>query len=526
MRLNVLFGGCLVKGGKDVTEVFANAMKASCSKFVEIGTFGIARSREEISRGIESREYDVLICQDSIGSDNIGGGTLRGWQGTKEGLKIVLVLPPNKKGAKKLENLYMGGYYDGLFSSELTAENLQLLITKGRTKEEAFVYYGLNKESIALLEREAREKEERKIAQAAAVEKESSYEEPSADKDGGVSSILEETSDDISEKMGDDLPKELNVGESSDSPVSKKDPLKQEDTKPLAEGSAEEESVQPIVSEPVKEEVKKEDPFDFFGRPDEVEPVKEEVGFEFKDSDMDEFAELMGEEVSHPVVEAVETCDTETCDNEIEELFEGEKEPANGWDSKETENSFSEDGGFDIFGDPDTVGSAAEAVQPTVTEVKEAEEKAKEPEAEQTVELFGSGTSSLEKESAEVTKGESSVESSYEIISTVKTRSSSASQTGYVVEVQDEHLLSVLFDPIPEGLEDCIDNVSCTVMVQTGEKGKVVNGKYKAGTIVFVAYPLAEIDEGCLLMEAPNKDLLAVEDLILNRKCSVLVKAL
>lgn len=523
MGLNVLFGGCLVRGGKDVTEVFANALKASCSKFFEIGTFGIARSREEINRGVESREYDVLICQDSIGSDNIGGGTLRGWQGTKDGLKIVLVLPPNKKGAKKLENLYMGGYYDGLFSNELTAENIQLLITKGRTKEEAFVYYGLNMESIALLEREAREKEERKIAQsAAAVEKESSYEAVSSDKDGGVSSIIiEEKSDDKREKIGEDLPEELNVGESSDTPVSEKDPLKQEDTKPLADGSAEGESVQPFVSEPAKEEAKEEAPFDLFGRPDEVEPVKEEVGFEFKDSDMDEFAELMGEEVSHPVVEAVETCDTE-----IEELLEGEQEPAKGWDTKETKDSFSEDGGFDIFSDSDTDGPVAEAVQPTVTEVKEEEEKAKEPEAEQTVELFGSGTSSLKKESAEVANGEGSVESSYEIVSTVKTRSSSASQTGYVVEVQDEHLLSVLFDPIPEGLGDCIDNVSCTVMVQTGEKGKVVNGKYKAGTIVFVAYPLAEIEDGCLLMEAPNKDLLAVEGLILNRKCSVLVKAL
>lgn len=99
-----------------------------------------------------------------------------------------------------------------------------------------------------------------------------------------------------------------------------------------------------------------------------------------------------------------------------------------------------------------------------------------------------------------------------------------SSLKGIIREIVDEQLLLVSMSDT-KGIED-IDSLSFLLLVHTGRKGYVEDGKYKASTLSLKAYGNCVIDEGLVLLEVPDRDLVAIENSISGKECSLIVKKL
>ena len=86
---------------------------------------------------------DLLICGENFDGTRIGTGTIRRWKQAKEGLNAILVLDDSKKGSSKVMGLFELDYFNALFMSDFKSQMIKNLVREGRTKEEAFLYYGL-----------------------------------------------------------------------------------------------------------------------------------------------------------------------------------------------------------------------------------------------------------------------------------------------------------------------------------------------------------------------------------------------
>lgn len=121
---------------------------------LSIGDIGFAHTIEDVNRGVESNRYDVLLALDFLGNDvHIGKGSISNWKKTNPFIKIVLIIPSKKRGQRKLESLYNDlNYYDCLYDTEFSdaathsvkVQPLIDLIVKGRSRDEAYFYYGLD----------------------------------------------------------------------------------------------------------------------------------------------------------------------------------------------------------------------------------------------------------------------------------------------------------------------------------------------------------------------------------------------
>jgi len=153
--VNVLLGAYIEKNGVDVTKQVAVAMQAEIAQAgISAGLFDSVTTRDEITAAIKSNKYDVVICQEELSGVSIGGGSIREWKELNPKLKIILIVDAQKRKGAKLKNLHVKcSYYDALYGIELTGVNLAKLIKQSRSKEEAFLYYGLEEEKAEKEER-------------------------------------------------------------------------------------------------------------------------------------------------------------------------------------------------------------------------------------------------------------------------------------------------------------------------------------------------------------------------------------
>ena len=125
--------------------------KSSTQEF-PIGRVDFVYSREEIEDTLLSFPYDIFLCTDRLNGEGIGIGTIRSLKERFFNLSVFLLIEPIRKGDGKLANLYLEGYYNALYANEAAgnAEGFLNVLKNGRTKEEAYEYYGL---SDSLLDR-------------------------------------------------------------------------------------------------------------------------------------------------------------------------------------------------------------------------------------------------------------------------------------------------------------------------------------------------------------------------------------
>ena len=112
-----------------------------------IGLFDTVNNKGALEELLESGKYNVLVCAEQLGEEKISSGSLKAWSQKFPDVKVILGVGKDKKGGEKLVRLINNApfYYNAVYESDLTGEVVASLIKTGRTKEEAIVYYGLEK---------------------------------------------------------------------------------------------------------------------------------------------------------------------------------------------------------------------------------------------------------------------------------------------------------------------------------------------------------------------------------------------
>lgn len=141
----ICFGAYVVDAtGSDHSAEFANYAQSSLAGAgVAVARFDIVRDKQNLLSAVRSGEYDLLISYEDLKDDSVGAGTVREWKKENPNIRCILIVDAKKKGGKKVAALYKDDFYDVIFSSDFSGVNLKKLLENPRSREEAFVYYGI-----------------------------------------------------------------------------------------------------------------------------------------------------------------------------------------------------------------------------------------------------------------------------------------------------------------------------------------------------------------------------------------------
>jgi len=87
---------------------------------------------------------NVGIMLEKFDNIAIGQGTIKVWSNLNPDIHLILVMDDLKKSSAKAHGLYKREYYNGLFLSDFLSSEMMRVILHGRTKEEAYEYYGMD----------------------------------------------------------------------------------------------------------------------------------------------------------------------------------------------------------------------------------------------------------------------------------------------------------------------------------------------------------------------------------------------
>ncbi len=111
---------------------------------IEAGRFDFVFNKNNLGEKIASGIYDVVLCSEIIGEENIGAGSIRKWREEMPQVQVILLVGAERKGGPKLKQLITRlGYTNVLYRQELNGANVVALVEDGRTLEQAVAYYGV-----------------------------------------------------------------------------------------------------------------------------------------------------------------------------------------------------------------------------------------------------------------------------------------------------------------------------------------------------------------------------------------------
>ncbi len=138
---------------------------------VRISQIDLAQSKEEALHALQEKRYDVAICYRRVQKDSIMGGTLNTFREASPNTMFISILNRTQRrgenmaistgeikinGGAGIQRMFDKKFYNALWLEEdFSIDNLLLLIGRGgRTKEEAYHYYGLDITEEEIEERE------------------------------------------------------------------------------------------------------------------------------------------------------------------------------------------------------------------------------------------------------------------------------------------------------------------------------------------------------------------------------------
>ena len=141
---NILFAADL---GENVSTLVRTKLEDDCH--IRIGTFSQTNNLSYVENQVKAKAFDVVVCKEDLSvegvSKPIGQGTIRSWESSNPNIRIILIVDDAKRSGRKLESLYDYGFYNCFYIMDLdnNFNELAKLITRGRTQEEAYDYYGM-----------------------------------------------------------------------------------------------------------------------------------------------------------------------------------------------------------------------------------------------------------------------------------------------------------------------------------------------------------------------------------------------
>ena len=123
---------------------FEQALR-SMNTHIQVGELHKVHTRAEIDHILEETANPVVLCcMEHLEDDNIGPGTIKKLIDAYTDVRIILFFSDDKYGKGKLNSHFEKGYYNGCFNKDFTMNTIRSLSLKDRTKEDAYIYYGIN----------------------------------------------------------------------------------------------------------------------------------------------------------------------------------------------------------------------------------------------------------------------------------------------------------------------------------------------------------------------------------------------
>ncbi len=151
-KMNILLG------------VSASHMRGELSNLVEyltkelngfpdmsIGEMCMVESKVDMEEALQKEHFQGIICMESLGGVKIGAAAIRGFKKINPFAKIILVVGNQQKGGVKLHLLYKEQYFDALYTSDFSADNIHRLLLDSRLQSDAYAYYDIKEEMVVEL---------------------------------------------------------------------------------------------------------------------------------------------------------------------------------------------------------------------------------------------------------------------------------------------------------------------------------------------------------------------------------------
>lgn len=105
---------------------------------------------DSVEEYVSDGDLSVLIAMERLNSVSTGQEVsisqkmIDQWAQTYPEMTVILIVHSEKKGGVKLNKLYEGGFYNAIYNTDFKLNTLiELIQNKGRSKAEAYSYYGL-----------------------------------------------------------------------------------------------------------------------------------------------------------------------------------------------------------------------------------------------------------------------------------------------------------------------------------------------------------------------------------------------
>lgn len=126
---------------KEETQRMAAAIVQNSN--IRISRLDLVYKKEDVEAVLQKNTHDVILMNETIGTDSIGSGSIKNWKKINPRVKLILILPDSKKAGMKISQLYHAGFYNVIFLSDFSGNTLVSLILSERSQEEAREYYGI-----------------------------------------------------------------------------------------------------------------------------------------------------------------------------------------------------------------------------------------------------------------------------------------------------------------------------------------------------------------------------------------------
>lgn len=467
--LKILYGTTFDRGASGGVQLYDNISKVFSVLLSQNGyvveKFEFAFSKEKVVKEVESGDYNVIVTDGTISSvgpdgelvrDGIGFSTIKNWLSDAPGMKVIIIEEQASKGKAKIGRLF----------KELCFYNIVF-------KPEPFTWKELMTELVEVL------KGNRTAAQAL--------------KEYGI-----EGYDDVKLYLSEN-PWILEGGEKpADSCVSSNI----EETKEMAVD-------------------------DVFGYREE--PVEKETVVDERLNKEEEVADTKEEEMSLEEIETMFAMDSDRFKAFDDELVEPETVKEDEIEStpvKEMEKDVRKEVADFTFGDF-SFGNEEKKNEGNVNDVPIAESvtndifKSVEEAADFHFEFEKGGESKRASDIlTQPVYREMGNESAVATLQRGSRRGNSiAPARGIISSVVDYDTILIEFDNIMDGMEH-LDEYRCIVKVRSGNKGMVVNGRYKSANISFDAYLDAIVGDRAVMMEVPEFDCEEKRDFLEGKECN------
>lgn len=444
--------------------------------YCQVGHFDFAFTKDSLVEKMKSNVYDVVLCNEELGADKIGIGSLRSWKEEFPNIRVILLVGNARKGNIKLIQLIQKlEYTDVLYMGDMNGKSICDLLENPRSVKDAVYYYGIeNSEdiiSMGILEgeeapqKEVVEETKEELVEEVKEEPVSVEEVPVTEIPVTVEEVAEASIDDITQSLEDAIKSFEDFPEFEEEP--KKGEVVEEPATPGVEESQSmgfnfdqeftvEEIIEekPVVEEPVEE--KEESDFDFFNKTE----VEQEEVITYKD--ITDKEEVVGENIAEPEPELIRVENVEFDEEEI-------------------------------------TSSSREVVVGETVVVEETKEEPKDIFTMPIMENVSRGGAIVRTQSEQ-------------ILSTM----------GYITKVVDEDSLLVELDNnIP--LNEDLQAYRLLIRIKSGRKGMMENGRYRSANISLEAY--VECMVGCrtVIVEVMDFDCMTNATLLENKECTIIL---